>query len=526
VTAVGEPGVRLELETSHGPGRETQGIGPRRVVGPGLQPTLAEMSVPGRGSTKVPHPPADALDRLPASARRQRPLALPELNEPEVIRHFVNLSQLNYSVDTGFYPLGSCTMKYNPKINEWAARLPGFAALHPLAPDQIAQGTLELMWELEQWLLEISGMDAITLQPAAGAHGELTGILMIRAYHLSRGDTERVEVIVPDSSHGTNPATASMAGFRTVTVRSDAGGQVDLEALRGALGPRTAAVMLTNPSTLGLFEKQISDVLEVVHAAGALAYMDGANMNAILGKFKPGQAGFDVMHFNTHKTFSTPHGGGGPGAGPVAVNHKLAPFLPCPRVLREGGSFRLERMGERPASIGRVRSYQGSVGVLVRAFAYLLAHGAEGLIEVSEDAVLAANYLRHRLANTFDMPFAQVSKHEFVASATEIKKRTGIRMLDIAKRMIDYGFHPPTIYFPLTVDECMLVEPTETESIETLDEFAEALIAIVREADEEPQLLRDAPHDSPVRRLDEATAARQPDLHWRPMTGAEAVCPQ
>jgi glycine dehydrogenase subunit 2 len=295
-------------------------LGPRRVVGAGLQPTLNELSREGRATTKVPHPPADALDRLPAQHRRANPVGLPELNEPEVIRHFVNLSQLNYSVDTGFYPLGSCTMKYNPKINEWAARLPGFAALHPLAPDAIAQGTLELLWELEQWLIEISGMKAVTLQPAAGAQGELTGILMIRAYHLSRGDTDRVEVIVPDSSHGTNPATASMAGFKTVTVRSTAEGQIDLDALRTALSPRTAAVMLTNPSTLGLFEQRIEEVLDAVHAAGALAYMDGANMNAILGKFKPGRAGFDVMHFNTHKTFSTPHGGGGPGAGPVAVN--------------------------------------------------------------------------------------------------------------------------------------------------------------------------------------------------------------
>jgi len=496
------------------------------VVGAGLQPTLDELSRPGRATTKVPHPPADALERLPAGQRRANPLALPELNEPQVIRHFVNLSQLNYSVDTGFYPLGSCTMKYNPKINEWAARLSGFATLHPLTPDAAAQGTLELMWELEQWLIEVSGMKSVTLQPAAGAHGELTGILMIRAYHEARADTDRREVIVPDSSHGTNPATASMAGFKTVTVPSNAEGQIDLAALTVALGPRTAAVMLTNPSTLGLFEQQIEQVLDAVHAAGALAYMDGANMNAILGKFKPGQAGFDVMHFNTHKTFSTPHGGGGPGAGPVAVGDKLEPFLPWPRVVRDGEGFRLERRDERPTSIGRVRSYQGSVGVLVRAYTYLLAHGGDGLVEVSEDAVLNANYLRARLAETFDMPFAQVSKHEFVASATQIKKRTGVRMLDIAKRLIDYGFHPPTIYFPLTVDECMLVEPTETESVETLDAFADVLIEIVAEADRDPQLLHDAPHDAPVRRLDEATAARQPDLHWRPMTGAEPVCPQ
>ena len=337
---------------------------------------------------------------------------------------------------------------------------------------------------------------------------------------------DRIEVIVPDSSHGTNPATASMAGFKTVTIPSDANGQVDLAALTAALGPRTAAVMLTNPSTLGLFERGIVELLDAVHAAGALAYMDGANMNAILGKFKPGQAGFDVMHFNTHKTFSTPHGGGGPGAGPVAVNDKLVPFLPWPRVLHEGDAFRLERMGERPSSIGRVRSYQGSVGVLVRAYAYLLAHGGSGLEQVSEDAVLAANYLRHRLADAYDMPFDQVCKHEFVASAEGIRAATGVRMLDIAKRLIDYGYHPPTIYFPLIVEEGMLVEPTETESLETLDAFADALIAIADEARRDPEIVKTAPHASPVRRLDEATAARHPDLHWRPMTGAEPVCPQ
>ncbi|HSH22140.1 MAG TPA: aminomethyl-transferring glycine dehydrogenase subunit GcvPB, partial [Candidatus Caenarcaniphilales bacterium] len=488
---------------------------------------LDELSRPDRGSAKVPHPPGDALDGVPQVLRRKAPLALPELSEPDVIRHFVNLSQLNYAIDTGFYPLGSCSMKYNPKINEWAARLPGFAALHPLVPDELAQGTLELLWELERWLAEISGMSAVTLQPAAGAHGELTGILMIRAYHLTRGDTGRTEVVVPDSSHGTNPATASMAGFRTVTVRSDAEGEVDLDALRTALGPQTAAVMLTNPSTLGLFETRIGELLEAVHEVGALAYMDGANMNAVLGKFRPGQAGFDVMHFNTHKTFSTPHGGGGPGAGPVAVAEELLPFLPAPRVLREAdGTFRLERPGERPSSIGRVRSHQGSVGVLVRAFAYLLAHGGSGLEEVSEDAVLAANYLRNRLGATYELPYGRTCKHEFVASASRLRTETGVRMLDVAKRLIDHGFHPPTIYFPLIVEEGMLVEPTETESVETLDAFADALMAVAEEARTDADRVRSAPHDTPVRRLDEATAARQPDLRWRPMTGAEPVCPQ
>ena len=365
-------------------------------------------------------------------------------------------------------------------------------------------------------LAEISGMDAVTLQPAAGAHGELTGILMIRAYHRSRGDLERTEVLVPDSSHGTNPATASMAGFRTITIPSAPDGGVDLDAFRAALGPQTAAIMITNPSTLGLFERRIGELLEATHAAGALAYMDGANLNAILGRFRPGEAGFDVMHFNVHKTFSTPHGGGGPGAGPVGVRANLVPFLPGPRVLREDdGTYRLERDGERPTSIGRMRSFVGSTGVLVRAYAYIRAHGASGLREVSDDAVLAANYLKARLAGAYVVPFERACKHEFVASAADIKHRTGVRTLDIAKRLIDKGYHPPTIYFPLTVEEGMLIEPTETESLETLDGFVDALLEIAREAETDPDLVTGAPHTAPVRRLDEATAARQPNLRWR-----------
>ena len=495
------------------------------VVGERLQPTLFERSRPGRGGDKIPHPPKDALDRIPESARRTTAPALPELNEPEVVRHYVNLSQLNYAIDTGFYPLGSCTMKYNPKLNEWAARLPGFATLHPLVPDEVAQGTLQLLWELEEILAEVSGMQAVSLQPAAGAQGELTGILMIRAYHRSRGDTDRDEVLVPDSSHGTNPATATMAGFRTITIPSAADGGVDVEAFEAALGPRTAAVMITNPSTLGLFERRIGHLLEHVHEAGALAYMDGANLNAILGQFKPGEAGFDVMHFNVHKTFSTPHGGGGPGAGPVGVGDKLVPFLPEPRVLRDGDGFRLERPGERATSIGRLRSFVGNTGVLVRAYAYLRAHGGSGLRQVSDDAVLAANYLKSRVAEAYEIPYDRPCKHEFVASAAAIKKRTGIRTLDIAKRLIDHGYHPPTIYFPLIVEEGMLIEPTETESVETLDAFANALIAIAREAETDPDTIHAAPHTSPVRRLDEAMAARQPNLRWRGMVGAETHCP-
>jgi glycine dehydrogenase subunit 2 len=496
------------------------------VTGPKLQPTLFERSRPGRGGDKIPHPPKDALDRLPAAQRRTTPAALPEMNEPDVVRHYVNLSQLNHAIDTGFYPLGSCTMKFNPKLNEWAARLSGFASLHPLAPDEIAQGTLELLWELEQALAEIAGMRAVTLQPAAGAQGELTGILMIRAYHRARGDLTRTEVLVPDSSHGTNPATATMAGFRTITIPSAADGGVDVAAFEAALGPATAAVMITNPSPLGLFESRIGELLDAVHEAGALAYMDGANLNAILGRFKPGEAGFDVMHFNVHKTFSTPHGGGGPGAGPVGVRETLLPYLPAPRVLREDdGTFRLERPGERPTSIGRLRSFVGNTGVLVRAYAYITAHGASGLRQVSDDAVLGANYLKGRLAGTYDIPYDRACKHEFVASSATIRKQTGVRTLDIAKRLIDHGFHPPTIYFPLITAEGMLIEPTETESVETLDAFADALIEIADEAHRDPATVTSAPHTAPVKRLDEAAAARQPNLRWRPMTGAEMPCP-
>jgi glycine dehydrogenase subunit 2 len=496
------------------------------AAGDRLGPTLFERSRPGRGGGKIPHPPKDALSRIPADQLRIDGPHLPEVAEPELTRHYVNLSQLNYAVDTGFYPLGSCTMKFNPKVNEWAARLPGFADLHPFAPDELAQGTLQLLWELEQALAEIGGMQAVTLQPAAGAQGELTGILMVRAYHRARGDFDRTEVLVPDSAHGTNPATASMAGFKTLSIPSAPDGGVDLAAFRAALGPTTAAVMITNPSTVGLFEARIGELLEAVHAVGALAYMDGANLNAIMGRFKPGEAGFDVMHINVHKTFSTPHGGGGPGAGPVGVGEKLLPFLPWPRVLRESdGTFRTERPGERPQSIGRVRAFAGSTGVLVRAYAYIRALGAAGLRDVSDDAVLAANYLKARLAGVLDIPFSRHCMHEFVASGATLKAQTGIRTLDVAKRLIDYGYHPPTIYFPHTVEEALLIEPTETESKETLDAFVDALAAIVDEARNDPELLRSAPHSSPVRRLDETAAARQPNLRWKAMTGSQAPCP-
>ena len=518
---------RLPVAAVDGPPSNATPAADAAARGPDrLGPTLFERSRSGRGGGKIPHPPKDALARIPASLLRAEGPRLPEVSEPELTRHFVNLSRLNYSVDSGFYPLGSCTMKYNPKINEWAARLPGFAALHPLAPDELAQGTLKLLWELEQALAEIGGMKAVTLQPAAGAQGELTGILMVRAYHRSRGDLERTEVLVPDSAHGTNPATASMAGFKTISIPSAVDGGVDVAAFRAALGPRTAAVMITNPSTLGLFEARLGELLAAVHSAGALAYMDGANLNAIMGRFKPGEAGFDVMHINVHKTFSTPHGGGGPGAGPVGVGEKLLPFLPSPRVLRQpDGRFRLEAEGERATSIGRVRAFVGNSGVLVRAYAYIRAHGGSGLCEVSDDAVLAANYLKALLRDVLDVPFDRHCMHEFVASSATLKAQTGIRTLDVAKRLIDYGFHPPTVYFPLTVDEALLIEPTETETIETLDSFATVLELIVEEAHTEPELLHSAPHHSPVRRLDETTAARQPNLRWKAMTGGQTPCP-
>ena len=497
-------------------------LGLRPAVGPRVPSTIFDLSRPAVGDGKITPGNDEALADIPASMRRAQPPALPEINESQVIRHFIKLSRLNYAIDTGFFPLGSCTMKYNPKFNEWAARIPGFAKLHPLAPDSASQGTLQMLWELEQLLCEISGFEAMTFHPAAGAHGELTGILMVKAYHESRGDTDRVEVIVPDSSHGTNPATASMAGFTAVEIPSNDQGGVDVEALRGAVGPKTAAIMLTNPSTLGLFEDRIDEILGIVHDSGALAYMDGANMNAVMGFFKPGVAGFDVMHFNTHKTFSTPHGGGGPGAGPVGVNDKLLPFLPSPRVLRdEDGMFRLEAEGERPTSIGRMRSFQGSTGVLLRAYAYISAHGSD-LRQVSEDAVINANFLKALIQHVYDIPFPRHCKHEFVATSADLMRNTGVRTIDVGKRLLDYGFHPPTIYFPLTVKEALLIEPTETESRETLEVFADALVAIAQEAYDDPDVVQTAPHSTPVRRLDEAGAARNPELRWRPAPGEQA----
>ena len=479
-------------------------------------PVIFELSTPGRVGASYPDPdvPAKALDTLlPADQLREEPARLPEVSELDVVRHYTRLSHRNFSIDEGFYPLGSCTMKYNPKLHEDTARLAGFSRLHPYAAEGDVQGALELMWELERMLAEVSGMNRLTFQPAAGAHGEFTGLLLIRAYFDSRGE-KRTKVIVPDSAHGTNPATASMAGYQVVTVKSDPRGNMDVRALRQAMDGDVAAIMLTNPNTLGLFEEHIVEVEEIVHGNGGQMYMDGANFNAILGVTRPGDQGFDVMHFNLHKTFTTPHGGGGPGAGAVVVKAHLAPFLPVPVIERAGERFRLDY--ERPQSIGKIHAFYGNFGNLVRAYTYLRSMGADGLRQIAEVAVLNANYMLARLRDRFELPYDRLCKHEFVLSGRRQKHDHGVTTRDMAKRILDYGFHAPTIYFPLIVEEAIMIEPTETESKRTLDEFIEAMRAIAREAAEQPDLVREAPHTTPVRRLDEVRAARQPDLRWTP----------
>ncbi len=479
------------------------------------EPLLIDISSPGRRGFSlpeldVPETPLPEEDLLRAS------LPLPEISEVDAVRHFVHLSRLNYAVDVGFYPLGSCTMKYNPKVNEEAAQLLGFSYLHPRTPEQMAQGALQIMYELQTYLAEIGGMDAVTLHPAAGAHGELTGMLMIQAYHRYRGDSARSEVLVPDSAHGTNPATAAICGYKVVTVKSDARGNIDLSHLRSLLSDRTAALMLTNPNTLGLFEEHILEVTEAVHRVGGLVYGDGANLNAILGIAKPGDLGFDVLHFNLHKTFSTPHGGGGPGAGPVGVKAHLADFLPDPVVDARTSDGRTEYFFRHPVhSIGKVRSFYGNFGVHVRAYTYIRSLGSEGLRQVAEDAVLAANYLLTKLKDVYDVAYDRRCMHEFVLSGKRYRQEYGVKTLDIAKRILDYGMYAPTIYFPLIVEEALMIEPTETESRETLDRFVEVMRSIAREAMSEPETVRSAPHKTPVRRLDDALAARRPELTWR-----------
>ncbi|HEY1603153.1 MAG TPA: aminomethyl-transferring glycine dehydrogenase subunit GcvPB [Pirellulales bacterium] len=481
---------------------------------------LFDMSKPGRRATQFPEcdvPVVPITKLLPASALATAAPALPELGEPDVVRHFTNLSTLNMSVDTHFYPLGSCTMKHNPKRNERLASLPGLLDLHPLQPAESLQGMLALLFELQEMLGEIAGLPAVSLQPAAGAHGELTSLLMAAAYFRERG-AKRIKVLAPDSAHGTNPASAAVAGFEPVAVKSTPQGFVDLEDLQSKLDEHTAVFMITNPNTLGMYDPNMRRIAELVHAAGGLIYLDGANMNAILGISRPGDFGADMMHFNCHKTFSGPHGSGGPGAGPIAVTEALAPFLPVPIVARDGDGYRLA--SDRPQSIGRVRSFFGNVGILVRAYLYIRSHGPDGLRRVSENAVLNANYLLARVKHIFPVPQGDRCMHEFVASAAKLKTDKNISAMDIAKRLLDYGYHAPTVYFPPIVREALMIEPTETESKETLDAFAETLFRIT----EEPaDLLHEAPHTTPISRPDEVRAARQPIMVAPPAGGSNVT---
>ncbi len=481
------------------------------------EPLIYELSSPGRQGVALPEPDVPAAPLPEGLVRDEVPL--PEVSEIDVMRHYVRLSQLNHSIDTGFYPLGSCTMKYNPKINEDIARLPGFAFAHPLQDPELAQGALAVMYTLQEWLKEIGGFAGVSLQPAAGAHGELTGLLMIRDYHRARGDCARRIILVPDSAHGTNPASTTMAGMEAHELPSDARGNIDLEALRAACSPEVAGLMLTNPNTLGLFEEHVLEVAELIHGCGGLLYGDGANMNALLGVVKPGELGFDVLHYNLHKTFSTPHGGGGPGSGPVGVSQRLVDFLPAPIVemVEPGDEQTPPLFGFKtpPKSIGRVKAFHGHFGIHVRALTYMMIQGAEGLRAVADHAVLNANYLRARLKDTYHIPYDRTCMHEFVAEG-RWEDAPGVRALDISKRLMDFGFHPPTNYFPLIVHEALMIEPTETESKETLDAFVRAMLQIAQEARSDPEKLRRAPHKTPFGRLDEVRAAKQLVLCCRP----------
>lgn len=478
---------------------------------------IFELSREGRKGYKLPEldvPQVKPDEAIPRDLLRNQDLKLPEVSEVDVVRHYTNLSEKNYGVDTGFYPLGSCTMKYNPKINEDMAALPGFARIHPLQKEETVQGALEIMYDLSESLCEVTGMEKMTLQPSAGAHGELTGLMIIKAYHEKRGDTKRKNIIVPDSAHGTNPASAAMIGFDVVEVKSDENGAVDIDALKEVLNDEVAGLMLTNPSTLGLFEPHIKLIADLVHEAGGLLYYDGANANAILGISRPGDMGFDLVHLNLHKTFSTPHGGGGPGSGTVGVKAFLEEFLPVPIVENKDDKFVLNY--DRPDSIGKIKNFYGNFGIIVRAYSYILTMGAEGLKEVSEMAVLNANYMKERLKKYYNLPFDQVCKHEFVLSGLVGADAIGeVSTLDIAKRMLDYGYHPPTIYFPLIVEGALMIEPTETESLETLDAFINVMIKIAEEARKNPEVLKNAPHDTIVRRIDEVKAAMKPVLRWK-----------
>jgi glycine dehydrogenase subunit 2 len=467
---------------------------------------IFEKSRPGRRGGELPKPDVPAVE-IPAELRRAAPPRLPELAEPEILRHFTELSTRNFGIDTGFYPLGSCTMKYNPRVNERLVQLPGFRDLHPYQEEEAAQGALELMWRLQEALIEVSGLHACSLQPAAGSQGELTGLMLMRAYFADRGEGEqRDTIITADTAHGTNPASVTMAGYELAKVRTDARGNVDVAHLRELVNERTAGLMLTNPSTLGLFDEHIEEIAAIFHDAGGLLYYDGANLNAVCGISRPGDMGFDIVHINLHKTFSQPHGGGGPGGGPIVVREKLDPFLPVPAVVKDGETFRLDF--DRPKSIGKVRGYTGPFGVFVRSYAYIRSYGPR-LREMSETAVLNSNYLLARLREAYDLPYERLCMHEFVLSARSLKREHGITATDVAKRLMDYGFHPPTIYFPLVVPEALMIEPTETEAKETLDAFADAMLAIVREAADDPAVIREAPHGRPVMRLDEVRAAKR-----------------
>lgn len=476
------------------------------------EPTIFELSSAGRLGISLPKsdvPPADP-DRVLDGLQRHS-IPLPEVSQVDVVRHYTHLSQVNYGVDTGFYPLGSCTMKYNPKINEELASLPGLSMLHPYQDERISQGILKLLYDTQRFLAEIGGMDAVTLQPAAGAQGELAAMMIFKRHHERMGEGHRHIVIVPDSSHGTNPATAARCGYEVLKVQSGPDGRVDPDALEAELSREVAAVMLTNPNTLGLFENDVERITALAHEAGALTYCDGANMNAILGISRPGDMGFDAMHFNLHKTFSSPHGGGGPGSGPVAVKSLLAPYLPVPVIEEKDGVYSLKC--DLPDSIGRVHSFYGNIGVIVRAYLYMRSLGPEGLRSVAENAVLNANYLLSRVRDAFDVPYGDRCMHEFVASASK-QKAHGVKAMDIAKRLMDFGFHPPTVYFPLIVPEALMIEPTETESKETLDAFAEAMIAIAQEAEVDPAMVTSAPHNTYRTHVDEAQAARKLELTW------------
>ena len=452
------------------------------------------------------------LDGIPESLKRDKSPEIPDLDETQLIRHFFRLSQMNYGIENGMYPLGSCTMKYNPKISEEISRWKEFADVHPYQDYSTVQGTLQILFELEQMLSEITGMDAFTLQPAAGAHGEFTGMLITHAYHEFNGDSGRNEVIIPDTAHGTNPASASMAGFKVIEIPSNNEGTVDLNALDNVLSDKTACFMLTNPNTLGIFESNILEIAEMVHDAGALLYYDGANMNAILGKARPGDMGFDIAHLNLHKTFATPHGGGGPGAGPVGVNKKLEKFLPVPRIKKIGKEFLLDY--DYPHSIGKIREFYGNIDVCIKAYVYILLMGGDGLKDASEIAVLNSNYLKKKILKSgfYELPHKELRKHEFVVSCNSLREKKGIRAIDVAKRLLDYGMHPPTVYFPLIVKEALMIEPTESETKEDLDRYADALFSIAKE---DANLVKEAPSKTPVKRIDEVSAAKNPILTWK-----------